>query len=90
MALGANRRDTLWLVLREVAMLGLIGIAIGLPLAFTATRMFSALLFGVSPWDAPAFTAALIVLAGVLMAAGWLPARRATGIQPSAALREMR
>jgi len=90
MALGANRSDTLWLVLREVAMLGLIGIAIGLPLAFTATRMFSTLLFGVSPWDAPAFTAAMIVLAGVLMAAGWLPARRATDIQPSFALREMR
>lgn len=90
MALGADRNDTLWLVLREVAMLGLIGIAIGLPLALTATRMFSTLLFGVSPWDAPAFAAALIVLSGVLITAGWLPARRATGIQPSSALREMR
>jgi predicted permease len=90
MALGADRSDTLWLVLREVAMLGLIGIAIGLPLALAATRMFSSLLFGVSPWDAPAFTVALMVLAGVLIAAGWLPARRATGIQASSALREMR
>jgi predicted permease len=90
MALGADRNDTLWLVLREVAMLGLIGIAVGLPLALTATRAFSTLLFGVSPWDAPAFAAALIVLAGVLFAAGWLPAHRATSIQPSSALGEMR
>jgi putative ABC transport system permease protein len=88
MALGADRNDTLWLVLREVAMLGLIGIAIGLPLALTATRAFSTLLFGVSPWDAPAFVTALIVLAFVLLAAGWLPARRATSIQPSSALRQ--
>ena len=89
MALGANRNDTLWLVLREVAMLGLTGMAIGLPLALTATRMLSTLLFGVSPWDLQAFTAAIILLAGVLVIAGWLPARRATSIEPLSALRSV-
>ena len=87
MALGADRGDTLRLVLREVAMLGFAGIAIGLPLALTATRLFSALLFGVGPWDIPAFLGAGLVLAAVLLAAGWGPARRATGIEPVSALR---
>jgi len=87
MALGADRGDTLLLVLREVAAIGGIGIAVGLPLALTATRGFSSLLFAVSPWDAPAFLGAAVVLAVVLLAAGLLPARRATGIEPSSALR---
>jgi predicted permease len=87
MALGADRSDTLWLVLREVALLGLTGMAIGLPLALSATRMLSTLLFGVSPWDVTAFAAAIILLAGVLVVAGWFPARRATGIEPLSALR---
>jgi putative ABC transport system permease protein len=89
MALGADRNDTLWLVLREVSILGLTGMAIGLPLALTATRMLSTLLFGVSPWDLPAFAAAIILLAVVLITAGWLPARRATSIQPLSALRSV-
>jgi predicted permease len=87
MALGAGRGDTLRLVLREVAMLGLIGMAIGVPLALWATRMFSTMLFGVSPWDVPAFAGAVLVLAAVLFAAGFFPARRATGIDPGSALR---
>ena len=87
MALGADRADTLKLVLREVAMLGLAGIVIGLPLALAATQLFSGLLFGVGPWDVPTFVAAGIVLAAVLLAAGFAPARRATGIEPVSALR---
>ena len=87
MALGADRRDTLLLVLREVASVGAIGILAGLPIALTATRAFSSMLFGVAPWDAPAFLASVFVLAVVLLAAGYLPARRATGIAPSSALR---
>ena len=87
MALGAGRGDTLRLVLREVAMLGLIGMAIGVPLALWATRMFSTMLFGVSPWDVPAFAGAVLVLAAVLFAAGFFPAHRATGIDPGSALR---
>ncbi|HTA69760.1 MAG TPA: ABC transporter permease [Bryobacteraceae bacterium] len=87
MALGADRGATLRLVLREVAILGLTGIVLGLPMALTATRLFSGLLFGVGPWDLPAFCGAGAVLAVVLLAAGWAPARRATIIEPLAALR---
>ena len=87
MALGADRGDTLWLVLREVAMLGLTGIVIGLPIASTGTRLFSGLLFGVGPWDLPTFCGAGAVLAAVLLTAGWAPARRATVIEPLSALR---
>jgi ABC-type antimicrobial peptide transport system permease subunit len=87
MALGAGRGDTMRLVLREVAMLGVIGVLAGIPLSLWATRMFSSLLFGVSPWDIPAFASALLVLAAVLFAAGFFPARRATGIDPGSALR---
>ena len=87
MALGANRADTLRLVLREVAVLGLAGIAIGLPVALGATRLLATLLFGVGPWDVPAFVGAGVLLGAVLLAAGFGPARRATGIEPVSALR---
>jgi putative ABC transport system permease protein len=87
MALGAGRNDTLRLVLREVATLGAIGIAIGLPLALTATQLMSKLLFGLGPWDPVTFLVSGILLAAVLALAGFLPARRATGIEPSVALR---
>jgi putative ABC transport system permease protein len=89
MALGAGKNDTLGLVLREVALLGLIGMAAGLPLALYATRLFSSLLFGVAAWDAPTFASAAILLAAVLVVAGFVPARRATNIEPVAALRTM-
>ena len=74
-------------MLGEVALLGLIGIATGVPLAFAATRLFSTLLFRVSPWDVPTFVAATLLLAAVLLMTSFLPARRATGIEPSPALR---
>ena len=102
MALGADRNDTLLLVLREVATLALIGMAAGLPLALAATRLFargtgdivdvshigrSSPLFGLGPWDVPAFVGAAILLAAVLLVAGFIPARRATSVEPSSALR---
>lgn len=87
MALGADRGETLRLVLREVAMLALVGIAAGLPLALIATRVFRTLLFGVGAWDVPTFVGAGVLLAAVLVVAGFLPARRATSIEPVSALR---
>lgn len=87
MALGAGRGDTLRLVLREVALVGLVGMAAGLPLALVATRLFSSLLFGVGAWDVSTFAGAAILLSSVLMLAGFLPARRATAIAPVSALR---
>jgi predicted permease len=86
-ALGAGRNETLGLVLREVGMLGLVGMAAGLPLALVATRLFSSLLFGVAAWDAPTFVSAAILLAAVLIVAAFVPARRATKIEPMSALR---
>jgi ABC-type antimicrobial peptide transport system permease subunit len=88
-ALGASRNDALWLVLREVLMMGAIGVAIGLPLAMAATRLMTSLLFGVSPWDIPAFIVAIALLAVVIIVAAWIPAKRATKVPPSAALRVM-
>jgi predicted permease len=87
MALGADRGETLRLVLREVTMLALVGIAAGLPLALIATRVFRRLLFGVGAWDVPTFVGAAALLAGVLAVAGFFPARRATSIEPVSALR---
>ena len=71
------------------ASLGVAGAAVGLPMALIATRLLSKLLFGVSPWDVPAFAAAFVLLAAVLFAAGLLPARRAMAIDPSSAIRVM-
>jgi len=89
MALGAARADTLRLVLREVAALACAGIAVGLPLALIATRLMTTLLFGLGPWNVPTFIVAALLLAAVLLAAGFFPARRATRIEPSSALRVM-
>jgi predicted permease len=86
-ALGATRWDTLRLVLREVTILGAIGIAIGLPVALGATHLLTSMLFGVDPWDTAALVSAAALLMLVLLAAGFLPARRATGVNPATALR---
>ena len=89
MALGADRAATLGLVLREVATLGLIGLGIGLPLALIATRLMSSALFGMGPWDVPAFVGSAVVLVAVLLLAAFVPARRATAIEPVSALRSV-
>ena len=86
-ALGADRRDTLWLVFREVTMMGGVGLIVGLPVALMATRLLTSLLFGVSPWDLSSFAVSAAVVALVLMVAGWIPAKRATAVEPSIALR---
>jgi predicted permease len=87
MALGANPRDVLGLVLREGAGVAIAGVAIGVPAAMAGTRAIRAMLFRVAPWDASVLggTAALLFLS--VCAAAWLPARRATRVQPSQSLR---
>jgi predicted lysophospholipase L1 biosynthesis ABC-type transport system permease subunit len=87
MALGADRNRTLALVLREVALLGAVGIVSGLPLALSATKLCQSLLLGIDPWDLPTLLGAAILLTAVILAAGFLPARRATKIDPLSALR---
>ena len=87
MALGAELGDTLRLVFREAALLGAVGVAAGLPVAFAVTQLLSSLLYGVGPWNLPTFAGAALLLLAVLLAAAFAPARRATKIDPAAALR---
>ena len=75
------------LVLREAFGLAAAGVALGIAGALAVTRLMSALLFGVSPTDPLVFTATAAGLAAIVLAAGYLPARRATRVDPMAALR---
>jgi putative ABC transport system permease protein len=78
----------LWLVIREASVLILIGAAIGIPLSYAAGRSVGSLLYGVRPLDATAYltAAALLVLVGGI--AAFLPAHRASRIDPMVALRK--
>jgi predicted permease len=87
MALGAQRRDVLSLVIGKGFRLVLVGSIIGLAGATTATRLVSSLLYGVTTTDPATFAGVLLLLAAVALLAVWLPARRATRIDPMVALR---
>ncbi|HLW75759.1 MAG TPA: ABC transporter permease, partial [Bryobacteraceae bacterium] len=87
MALGAAMNDVIWLVMREVLLLAAIGIAIGLPAAFGLARFVKAELYGIAPADLSTMALATIGIATVALLAGYVPARRATKIDPIRALR---
>jgi len=87
MALGAAGTSVIWLVMREVLLLAAGGVAIGLAAAWGATRWISTQLFGIQPTDVLTMLAAALGIAAVAAAAGYLPARRAVGIDPMRALR---
>jgi predicted permease len=87
MALGANRGTVVWLVMREVLALSAIGVAIGLASAWALTRLVESQLFDVKPSDPITLALATLGIAAVAMLAGYVPARRATGIDPTRALR---
>ena len=87
MALGAETRDVLKLVIGEGMLLTLIGMAIGLAAALGLTRFLSDLLYGVSAVDPLTFGLIALLLFGVALSACWFPARRATKIDPMVALR---
>jgi ABC-type antimicrobial peptide transport system permease subunit len=88
MALGADARAVVGMVMRESAWLLAFGCAIGLALAAAAARPAAALLFGVNPWDPASFGLGVAVLAIVTATAAWIPAHRAARMSPTAALRE--
>jgi predicted permease len=87
MALGAQTGNVLSMILREAVMLAFVGIIVGLPFVFGVTRFASTMLFGLTPTDPLSLTAAAVFLFGVALLAGFLPARRASKIDPLEALR---
>jgi predicted permease len=87
LALGAQSRMLLWLVLRESLLLLIIGLAIGIPIALSSTRILKSLLYELSPLDPVAISASVAAVAVMTIAAAWIPASRATKINPIQALR---
>jgi ABC-type antimicrobial peptide transport system permease subunit len=87
LALGATRANVLWMIVRETVTLVAVGAAIGLPLAFICTRVLKSMLFGVEPQDPITAVACLVVLLLPGVLAGYLPARRASLLEPVSTLR---
>jgi ABC-type antimicrobial peptide transport system permease subunit len=87
MALGAPQGTVVWMVLRETLVLLAAGLAAGIPASFALSRYVSAQLYGVRPGDIGAAAVALAILVAAAAGAGFLPARKASSIDPITALR---
>ena len=87
LALGAQTRMLLWMILRECILLMVLGLAIGIPVALSSTRILKSLLYELSPLDPMAISIAIAAVTVMTIAAAWLPAWRATKIDPMQALR---
>jgi macrolide transport system ATP-binding/permease protein len=88
MALGAQRRLIVWMVLREVLTTAAIGLLLGYGAARLTTRFIESFLFGLKPNDPLAIATSTFILLAAAVAAGYLPAWRASRIDPAVALRE--
>ena len=88
MALGAGRREVLYLVLRQGGTMITLGVALGLAGAMLMTRVLRTLLFGVSTTDPSVFAAIVVLLSATAWVATYVPARRATRVDPLVALRD--
>jgi predicted permease len=87
LALGAQRSRILAMVMREALLLAVLGVLIGLPAAWAATRFISSMLYGLKATDPLTILAATLLMAAVAAVAGYLPARRASHVDPMVALR---
>jgi predicted permease len=87
MALGAERKDMLWMVLGETIVLVAIGVAIGVPISVAATRFIGSMIFGLKTIDPIAILLAILGMFAICLLAGYVPARRATRVDPLVALR---
>jgi predicted permease len=87
LALGARSHVLLWMILRECILLLALGLALGVPVALSSTRVLKSLLYELSPLDPTAISIAIAAVTVMTIAAAWLPARRATKIDPMQALR---
>ena len=87
MALGAQRRQIVWMVLRGSLVLTAIGIAVGIPLAVAASKGLASSLYGVKPLDIVSYLSAIVGVTVVALVASGLPAGRAGTLDPTIALR---
>jgi predicted permease len=87
MALGAQRKDVLWMVLREALILVLIGVCVGIPAAFGSSRLLTSMLYALSGLDPVSMAVSVALLLSVAAFASYVPARRATLVDPLVALR---
>ena len=87
LALGAQRTSAIWLVLRDALTMIGAGVAIGLPLLWVLGQLVESQLYGVRPSDPPAIVIAILILAFASTIAAWIPALRASGVDPTDALR---
>jgi ABC-type antimicrobial peptide transport system permease subunit len=87
MALGAERRTVIWLILRQVVWLTVGGLVVGVPVAVALARTTRAYLYGVEPTDPWSIATGAVVLFAIAVLAGFIPARRASLLDPLVALR---
>jgi len=87
LALGAEPAQVLGMILRESGWLAFGGVVVGIGAALALTRLVKSMLFGIQPWDPATLVAGSLLLLAVALAASWIPARRAAGVQPMDALR---